>query len=179
MMSNLSRLVLIVAVGGLIALGSLGCGGTDDSAAPPTDSTAGTTSAERVIQETPTITSEMPSASGENRLGVGEELKNKIAIPDYYPEDGPVYPGTLPSYVRVMGSKVALAFGLSDSPDKAESIVMADLKGKGWTLTPPMELPTGTVINGTKAGREVTVLISTVPEDSGGETTMMMVSVQR
>ena len=110
---------------------------------------------------------------------IQEELKVKQEIPDYYPEDAPIYPGSLPSNIRHQGSTVTLAFGTKDAAAQVVDFMRSDLNSNGWTILPAQELPNGTLIQGTKDGRTISVLVAGLTPDPEGESTMMMVSVQR
>ena len=55
----------------------------------------------------------------------------------------------------------------------------SDLQSKGWTVLPVQQVPTGSVIQGSKDGRNVTVLVSHLSENADEYATMIMVSVQR
>ena len=63
--------------------------------------------------------------------------------------------------------------------DQVADYLESDLQSKGWTVLPVQEVPTGSVIQGSKDGRNVTVLVSHLSESGDEYATMIMVSVQR
>ena len=177
-MTKLSRMILMVGLVCGLGFVGLGCGGQDEASKsePPA---AATPKAERPKYKVPPTTPGMPKKANDLGRNIQEELKVKQEVPDYYPEDAPIYPGSLPSNIRTQGSTVTLAFGTKDASAQVVDFMQSDLNSNGWTILPGQELPNGTLIQGTKDGRTISVLVAALPPDPEGESTMMMVSVQR
>ena len=175
-MTMFSRMIVVFAGVSLCVLIGVGCGG--DEATQGDGAAANQTETERPAYKAPP-TNEMPPMASDIAVTIQEELKVKQELPDYYPEDGPLYPDTLPSNIRVKGSKVTMGFGTADPADQVADYLESDLQSKGWTVLPVQEVPTGSVIQGSKDGRNVTVLVSHLSENADEYATMIMVSVQR
>jgi len=176
-MTMFSRMIVVFAGVSLCFAIGLGCSGDETSQG---DSSAATqTETERPAYKVPPTTDGMPPMASDTAANIQEELKVKQELPDYYPEDGPLYPDTLPSNIRVKGSKVTMGFGTKDPADKVANYLESDLESKGWAVLPVQELPTGSVIQGSKGGRNVTVLVSHLSQDADDYATMIMVAVQR
>lgn len=177
-MTKLSRMILTAGLVGVLGFVGLGCGGQDEASEsePPAEATP---NAERPEYKVPPTTPGMPKKANDVGRTIQEELKVKQEIPDYYPEDAPIYPGSLPSNIRHQGSTVTLAFGTKDAAAQVIDFMRSDLNSNGWTILPGQELPNGTLIQGTKDGRSISVLVAGLAPDPEGESTMMMVSVQR
>ena len=177
-MTKFSQMILLVALGCLLGMTWVGCGGQEETA-QDAEVPAARTEKLRPEYDAPPTLDGMPPIASETAVTIQEELKVKQELPDYYPEDGPLYPDTLPSSIRAQGSKVTLGFGTNDSTAEVASYMESDLKSKGWTVLPVQEMPTGTLIQGTKDGRNATVLVAGLNGGSDGHSTMIMVSVQR
>ena len=177
-MTKLSQMILMAGLVGGLGFVGLGCGGQDDGAETSPAAEA-KKEVERPKYKVPPTLSEMPAKASDKARSIQEELQVKQEIPDYYPEDAPIYPGSLPSNIRTQGSTVTLGFGTKDSPDEVVAFMESDLGSNGWTILPRQELPNDTLIQGTKDGRSITVLVVGLPPEPDGEATMMMVSVQR
>jgi len=179
-MTKLSQMILMAGLVGVLGFTGLGCGGQDEPGEREPLAEV-TPSAERPKYKVPPTVPGMPPKATEKARTIQEELKVKQEVPDYYPEDAPIYPGSLPSSIRTQGSTVVLGFGTKDSADQVVDFMESDLNSNGWTVLPGQEMPNGTLIQGTKNGRSITVLVAGLaPDPDGdGESTIMMVSVQR
>lgn len=182
-MSYFKGFPTLIALSLVLALSLVNCGGCDEpagqTAAPEKKAEARPETPNRPARQAPPAEPDGPPAVADiSELGAGE-LKGKQKLPDYYPDDGPVYPGTEPSKVRSDGDKVAVFYGTGDSQSQALKTVERDLQGKGWSMMAAEELPTGTLLQGTKGDRVVTVLVATLDEGASDQVTMVAVSVQR
>ena len=176
-MTMFSRMMVVFAGVSLCLAIGVGCGG--DEATQGDGAAATKTETERPAYKAPPTTDDMPPMASDMAATIQEELEVKQELPDYYPEDGPLYPDTLPSNIRVQGSKVTMGFGTMDPADQVADYLESDLDSKGWTVLPVQQVPTGSVIQGSKDGRNVTVLVSHLSENADEYATMIMVSVQR
>ena len=177
-MTKLSQMILMASLVGVLGFVGLGCGGQDEASESQPAAEA-KSEGERPKYKAPPTLPGMPAKAHDKPRTLQEELSVKQAIPDYYPEDAPIYPGSLPSNIRTQGSTVTLGFGTKDSADQVVEFMQSDLNSNGWTILPRQELPNDTLIQGTKDGRSITVLVVGLAPDPEGESTMMMVSVQR
>lgn len=177
-MTKLSRMILMAVLVCTLGFISLGCGGQEEASESEPVAEV-TPKVERPKYKVPPTMEGMPAKATDVARTIQEELKVKQELPDYYPEDAPVYPGSLPSSIRTAGSMVTLGFGTKDSVAQVIDFMESDLNSNGWTVLPSQEMPNGTLFQGTKNGRTITVLVAGVTPDPGGDSTMMMVSVQR
>lgn len=177
-MTRFGRMILGVALVCLLGLFGVGCGGQDETTQAEGVAEV-QTQKERPKFKVPPTTDEMPPKASDLAANIREELKVKQELPDYYPEDGPLYPDTLPSSIRVQGSQVTMGFGTKDPADQVAEYMESDLKSKGWTVVPVQEVPNGTLVQGSKDGRSVIVLVASLDGGADEDATMIMVSVQR
>ena len=103
-MTIFGRMMVVFAGVSLCFAIGVGCGG--DEATQGDDAAATQTETERSADKAPLAAGKMPPMASDMATTIQEELKSKQELPDYYPEDGPLYPDTLPSNIRVKGSKV-------------------------------------------------------------------------
>lgn len=106
-----------------------------------------------------------------------KELRREIELPDYYPEDAPIYPGSTTSSAGRPSGRVAAAFSTEDSTELVRAHVLGELASSGWSEVLVVEMPNGVVIHGKKDAREISVLISFVDPDTEHELTMMIVAI--
>ena len=105
-MTIFGRMMVVFAGVSLCFAIGVGCGG--DEATQGDDAAATQTETERSADKAPLAAGKMPPMASDMATTIQEELKSKQELPDYYPEDGPLYPDTLPSNIRVKGSKVTM-----------------------------------------------------------------------
>lgn len=99
----------------------------------------------------------IPSARPSN---IGEELAVKVEMPDFYPADGPVFPGTSPSKVFVDGNKINVMFGTSDSPEDVLEFLNGELPRLGWDNAIVQRMSNSVTIEATKSDRSLTIMLS-------------------
>ena len=110
--------------------------------------------------------------------GVAAELRQQVELPDYYPADAPVYPGTKPSRVKVMDNgQISAQFGTEASVDDVVGFMRSKLPELGWKLGAETEMPGGWLLQGTKADRRILVLVSRIKGGESGDITIIAVDV--
>lgn len=106
----------------------------------------------------------------------GEQLRSEIALPDYYPDDAPVYPGTKPAQATMRNDRANVMFGTPDDPDKVAEYLSGFLDDQGWH--PESErVGSRVMMHGVKGERRILVVVSRVDEAKSSEITMIAVSV--
>lgn len=118
-----------------------------------------------------------PEGRTPNPSRIREELRTNVELPDYYPDDAPIYPGAATNTAGRRRGRVAAVFSSQDSRDEIFAYVKAKLPSLGWADVSVQEMPNGTVIHAIKAEREMSVLVSVMDEGTEYELTMMMVAV--
>lgn len=181
-----SRLVIWVALLATGLFGLVACGGDEDRPRPaptPLARSDGETAApESRSTESPAPVTQSRS-SGESRgISTGgstaEQLAQKVDLPDTFPSDAPVYPGTQPSqYVVKPNGRLSLTFGTPDSPDQVMSYMRDELPRRRWEIIGEHDLETGKLLQATKGDRLISVLLSRIDEGQAGEVTMIAMSV--
>ena len=171
-----AKLLLLSTLAVLGTLLAAGCGG-DDTAAPAAAKPAAEAAAPAKTEPAPSPTPEQPAppaAAPGNSGAVAKQLTEKIEIPSYYPEDGPVYPGAQPSQAQQLPSgKVSLVFGTDAMPPEAASVMSEAAEAKGWSIESENQIERGFLTQAEKSGRKLVMLTSRV-EDG---VTLVVVSV--
>jgi hypothetical protein len=167
------QLLATVALG--LGLGLvLACGSDESSAPDPTPVPAERAAAVEPKAQPSVVLPTIPSPLRET---ISAELAAKIEIPDFYPEDGPVYPGTLPSKSFVNGNVVNLMFGTSDSPDQVLEFMNKEFPRLGWENAAVMRMSNVISIEATKPGRSLAVILTEVASGSPEQTTLIAISI--
>jgi len=173
-----NRTSLHVVLVGLALLGLLVACSVDEEVADvpattPTEQPA--EAAERETPPPPVVTPpKSPSASG--GISPSEQLRERVELPDSYPSDAPVYPGTEPSQVsKNSKGRMTATFGTDDSPEKVMEYMVGYLPGAGWSLLGQHDIPGGQLVQATKGERLVSVLVSRVEE--GRETAITLIAI--
>ena len=130
-MTKLSRMILMAVLVCTLGFISLGCGGQEEASESEPLAEV-TPKVERPKYKVPPTMEGMPAKATDVARTIQEELKVKQELPDYYPEDAPVYPGSLPSSIRTAGSMVTLGFGTKDSVAQVIDFMESDLNSNGW-----------------------------------------------
>ena len=100
--------------------------------------------------------------SGEEE-GVGEVtglFGENAKIPDGFPKDVPVYPGSEVSDATVAGAAVLIRLRTGDDFEKVVAFYREKLAEEGWSLTPEREFSGGRVLPVEKEGRKGAAQIS-------------------
>ncbi len=175
-----SRIRLLALCGALVITGAWGCGSDEPAHAPAASPAA---PASRPAPASPSPQPAKPARKADKApvdpRTPGEQLRTRVAIPEYYPSDGPVYPGGTPSFEKLDGSKANLMFGTEDDVETAVSRIKGELKSRGWKVEPEMPADGAVLVSGTKGSRRAAVFISVVEKGSPSEITMIAVSVDR
>ena len=123
---------------------------------------------------------EMPAAAPGQRPGGGiaADLRKQIELPDYYPADAPVYPGTRPSDAKITeNGHISAQFGTEDGAQQVVGFMRAKLPELGWTLGAETDMPGGFLLQGTNGDRRILVLISRIKGGETGDITIIAVDV--
>ena len=165
------QLLATVALGlGLV----LACGSDESSAPDPTP-----VPAERAAAVEPKAqpSAVMPTIPAPLRETISAELAAKIEIPDFYPEDGPVYPETSPSKTFVNGTVVNLMFGTLDTPEQVLEFMNTEFPRLGWENSAVVRMSHVISIEATKPGRSLTVILTEVASGTPEQTTLIAISI--
>ena len=154
MISRFAMTGILLAATGFCAL-IVACGGDEAPSAPaPSAESVPAPAAQKFVEPTmPPIPSARPS-------NIGEELAVKVEMPDFYPADGPVFPGTSPSKVFVDGNKINVMFGTSDSPEDVLEFLNGELPRLGWDNAIVQRMSNSVTIEATKSDRSLTIMLS-------------------
>jgi hypothetical protein len=119
----------------------------------------------------------MPRDQVQNPDALRKELRTKVELPDYYPGDAPIYPGTMTNNAGRRNGRVTAVFSTEDSTEVVSEYILAKLGSLDWTDVSVHEMPNGHVIHAVKEVREISVLVSSMDEGTEYELTMMVVAV--
>ncbi len=174
------QLLATVALG--LGLGLVLACGSDESSAPdptpvPAESPAAVKSEAQRSPAIPAIPATMPAIPPPLRQTISAELAAKIEVPDFYPEDGPIYPGTFPSKTFVNGNAVNLMFGTSDTPDQVLEFMTKEFPRLGWENAAVKRMSNVISIEATKPGRSLAVILTEVASGSPEQTTLIAISI--
>lgn len=167
-----------------------GCGGDGDSPRDRLERTAAA-NPER-SSPSPTPGSDAPNAGPSagappssppvlpGQESPAQSLRNKIDLPDTYPSDAPVYPGSSNSHYGLSedGRSNSL-FGTDDSVEQVSEYMVDFLQENGWDGGSVQEVPQGVQLTSQKGGREMVVIIREVGAGTPDAVTMIAVSVDR
>ena len=159
------KLLLLSTLAVLGLAFAAGCGG-DDTEAPAAAKPAAEKAEAAKTEPAPTPTDAAPPAAKPGNLSaVAEQLNEKIELPSYYPEDGPVYPGAEPSQSQQLASgKVSLVFGTDAQPPEASSVMSEAAEAKGWSIDSENQIERGFLTQASKSGRQLVILTSRVED---------------
>ena len=110
-------------------------------------------------------------------LPIREELRRAIALPDFYPEDAPIYPNATLSNVGQPRGRVTAVFSTEDPPEEVTAYLRAKLATEGWSEHEKEEMPNGLIIQATKDERAISLLISSMDAGTEYELTMVVVAI--
>jgi len=182
-----SLLVLLLGVTALVL--TLACGGGEDESTPrqkaPSerlDSSSDTSSSDSEPQASATdeLTRRQPpkSAPEGSDESPAQQLRRKAELPDDYPGDAPVYPGSEPSQVsRNEPGRMTVMFGTEDTPAEVMSYLEGSVPSAGWSVVAQQDMPTGRLLQARKGSRNLSVLLSVFDEGRDSQITMIAVSV--
>jgi len=177
-----AHLVLAASACAALVLLAMGCGGGDEELPDPTSRPAPEAPARAVGDATP-APAPVPTPPGRAERAPGvpsvaEQLSEKIELPDFFPEDGPVYPGAEPSLAQQQANgRVSLMFGADASVEEAAKVMAEASEAKGWTIVAEDLIEDGIVSRATKEGRNLLVLTRVMREEGQEDVTLVAVSV--
>ena len=183
----MNRALLVLVSTALVAcLLSFGCGG-DEELPEPTARDAAPSAEKPAAQATPASPTQgtpAPSpvidekARAEMADNLAERLTETVELPDYFPEDGPVYPGSKPSHVQQLpNGKVTVMFGTDASVEDAVRVMISAAEDQGWTIASEDQIERGSLTRATKGGRSATILTNSVKEPGTEGATLVAVSI--
>jgi len=145
----------------------IGCG-DDEPAKPPTPA------AQAPPAQKPQPVAKLPKQPPKS---VKEQLAVSVALPDYYPKDAPVYPGTTPSYAGWQSGRVSAVFSTPDSSDDVVEWTTDFLESNGWEQVQSTQMDTGRFVQGFKLDedRKISALVSKF-HDGDEEVTLIVIS---
>jgi len=109
-----------------------------------------------------------------------EQLRRHIELPEYYPPDAPIYPGTQPSEAQQLpNGRVTAIFGTPDSPEQVMTYMQEALPAQGWTITVEQSMQNGTIMQALKPERLLSILLSRYGASEAEELTIIAISVDR
>jgi hypothetical protein len=162
-MKRLAGLLIAMAAVSLL----IACGGDEPSKPapappPPTATTTPTPS--------PAVKPPIPKS-------VMEQLEVEVEVPEYYPKDVPVYPGSKASKAAWHRGRVTAVFSTPDSVADVATYMNDFLGAQGWEDVQNMEIVDGTIVQGTKraSDRGISLLLTRV-EEEGGSATLIVVA---
>lgn len=167
-----------LATGVLVAFA--GCGGDENGAEHQAQSMPATSPGESAQQSIEPAAEEMAVDPESSARQLAEQLRQHVELPDYYPPDAPIYPGSQPSDAQELrGGRVAVVFSSPDAVDKVSEWLRHDLPSQGWTLTVEQAMDAGMMIQAIKPNRLVSVLLSRVESGGSEPTTIVAVAVDK
>jgi hypothetical protein len=107
---------------------------------------------------------------------VMEQLEVEVEVPDYYPKDAPVYPGSKASRAEWQMGRVTAVFSTPD-PIADVVIYMSDfLSAQGWQDVQHLEMDDGSLVEGDKTtdDRSISVFLTWVDEEAGSATMIVV-----
>jgi len=162
-MKRLPALLIAVGVSSLL----IACGGDEPTkpAPTPTPPTAATTP-----KPSPAVKPPIPKS-------VMEQLEVEVEVPEYYPKDVPVYPGSKASQAGWDRGRITAVFSTPDSVADVATYMNDFLDAQGWEDVQNMEIVDGTIVQGTKraSDRGISLLLTRV-EEEGGSATLIVVA---
>ncbi|MFP6639365.1 MAG: hypothetical protein VCC04_03900 [Myxococcota bacterium] len=179
---SIVKAVIMAVLAMPLVFGLMSCGGPEEppqGGAAPKAAAQEKTESTKPASEQPRKTSEQSPKAPAKSFTIAEQLRVEVPVPDDYPADAPIYPGSQASSVRTQGNNIILGFGAMDPPAEVEGYIETDLRNEGWALQSTQEMPNGVLITGNKDGRKISVLIAGVNGNSSDATTLIMVSTER
>lgn len=119
-----------------------------------------------------------PIARQEAPPSLMEEMKKQIEIPEDYPADGFVYPGSKPSTTAKVGKgRISVMFTTKDPVDDVVTSATEFLE-KEWGDVDRADMPNGTLLRASKNGdRAIAVLVSDLPDAAEKTDTLIAVAI--
>ena len=119
-----------------------------------------------------------PIAKSDLPPTLAEELRKRIEIPQDYPEDGPIYPGSHASTTSRIDGHLSVMFNSMDPAEDVASYTTEFLNNEGWESLSRPDLPNAVYIRANKSrGRKIAVLISDLEDTSDDPGTLIAVVI--
>ena len=96
-----------------------------------------------------------------------------LALPEGFPSDVPVYPGSTVTMSMAAKDGMHVALKSADAPSKVAKFYTEKLKTSGWEIETTMNTEDGSMISGKKGKRSV---MAAANKDSGGAIVTLTVS---
>lgn len=163
-------------LGAIFLFGLNGCGGSE----PETANESTPTSAAQPSQ--PSTSAESPPAAppssqagpASSDLTPAGQLLNDIELPDDYPSDAPIYPGSKPSQAPPARlGRVGVIFRSYDDPAQIQQYMDQELPRLGWQVVISDDLPNGILVQGMKGDRLMSIVVSIFDKGQPSEVTMI------
>ena len=159
-----------------IALLALACDSGTQEPAPPTpaapEATSDATSANDSVPAPSAREGEIDSSRFPTDLPEGVTA----AVPDNFPPDVPIYPGSQPAQGKGIdiddSPQSAVQFVTNDATADVHKFYSEQLAGKGWTIGEDTESERGTAIQASKGDCKTNILI--LPAEGGGSDIMVV-----
>jgi len=82
-----------------------------------------------------------------------------VALPDGFPKDVPVYPGSTPTVTSTTAEVTNVVLKTADPAAKASAFYKEKLAAAGWTTESTLNLPSGSVVSCSKGGRALNLAV--------------------
>lgn len=166
-----------IASGITAVLVLVGCGGEErgDEGTPAASTEQAPQKAEAAPSQVQPKLQPKPQAGNFLR----DDLRTEIDLPDGYPSDAPVYPGSTTSRYLSQDGAVNVTFVTDADPGEVTGFFEDSLSDQGWgsVRSQSMGNSPGTMTFGNKGGRKISILSARVDEGSPDAVTMIMVRV--
>jgi hypothetical protein len=167
----------LLAAGLMATLLFTACGGDDEDIPTPAAPKSATKAAEAPapIQPAPAVTpDELPPPTSV----LEEQFSEKMELPDYFPQDAPIWPGLNPTDARKTGNGRATAvWGVDDSAENVLAFVKQNMEEQGWAIALDQPLEVGHMIQAVKGERQLNVVTSPL-RDTGKTVLAVSVSLE-
>jgi len=174
----LLRRVLRVSLGcAALVLFVTACGGSEEKEAPPAaeQKAAPAKAPAAAAKKAPAKPAVKQAAKEAKPQTVEGQLAVKVELPDYYPDDAPVYPGSMPSqHTMTEDGQASLTFGIEDDAESVANYAREFILKNDWAMSLDQEIQGGHLLRASKGARHISVLVTEVNDGS-----MMSVAVHR
>ena len=163
-MKEVAGLLIAVGVASLL----IACSSEEEPAEPAPAPTPPTTATRPA--PTPAVKPAIPKS-------VMEQLEVEVEVPEFYPKDAPVYPGSKASKAGWHQGRVTAVFSSSDQLADVVAYMNDFMSAQGWEDIQNMEIVDGSIVQAsTRADdRSISVLLTWV-EEEGGSATLIVVA---
>jgi hypothetical protein len=185
-LTRVSRLFALRLAGATLVIGLIaGCSGEESPApskpeASPTKVTksapAAKNDAKEAMEHAESKASQESTTSRQERAAA--MIEKAIELPDFYPDDAPVYPGAAPGAAKkAPNGRISAVFTSSDPTEDVVAKLSSILSGSGWDTKAPNSMPNATFLQGSKGARAINVVLSQLDDGSSVPKTVIAVAV--